>query len=462
MKDARGGGAWPAPAIAAYRARLGQRVPLSFGQYRLWYLQQLYRDDVMYNLPHCFRVDGPLDLDVLRRALCLLTERHEPLRTRVLATAQGVPFQHVEQEPRVDFESADMNQPTEQATAAVDRLVQAVALTPFELHRAPLLRTRCYRVGADAWILLFVQHHISTDHFSWAPFFAELGAAYTAMQAGAAPALPPLPLRYGDFSIRQWRELPEGKIEQAQAYWRHFFPPDVSALRRAGPDPDASSAAPVRYGLHGQSFSSAVVGPCQKAATGQGRTLFAVVLTAIVLLVHKLYGDPRVLVCFATANRRSPEVKPLIGCFFTNIILQLDAGAHDDLAIMLRHVGDEMARTWQLQTLPFELFAGDLGLAATAQRRPPYSVYVSYRNAPMNTELRLPGVRILPIEVGTGRNTREDIVFDFWEGDSQGRPSLDLKWHYRTDRFTSRAVAEASSYLDSLLHRFGTDVVARS
>ena len=55
--------------------------PASFGQQRLWFLDQLEPGTAAYNIARAFRITGPLDIHVLTRAFETMVERHESLRT---------------------------------------------------------------------------------------------------------------------------------------------------------------------------------------------------------------------------------------------------------------------------------------------------------------------------------------------------------------------------------------------
>jgi len=436
----------PTPTIAAYRARIGERIPLSFSQYRVWQLQQLYRDNVMYNLPRAFHVRGPLDPEAVRAALLALALRHEPLRTRIASDPDGFPFQRIEREPVLDFGSVDL---TGQAPAVADRLLKEAVVAPFDLGRGTL-RGRCLRLGPDDWRLLFVVHHIAADDGSWRPLLSDFTALYTAAVAGRAASLAPLPLAYSTLARSEWQSLTEDRMAQALAYWREFFAADPGS--EAGPvDGEHGS---VHYQTLPQSIAAATVAGCKAAASRQGGSLFTLVLAAIAKLVGQLYSEPRPLVCLATGNRQTAEVQPLVGCFFTNLIVRLEGGPERDLAALLGRARAAIARAREAQHLAFELFARDLDLAATGQRRPPYRVYVSYRNSDMVTELALPGAHVEPVRVGTGRNTREDLVFDLWERGPQAEAGLDLDWLWREDRFVPQTIEDAASRLRSLLDGF--------
>ncbi|HBO91828.1 MAG TPA: non-ribosomal peptide synthetase, partial [Gammaproteobacteria bacterium] len=58
-----------------------QPLVTSFGQQRLWILDQLNPHDVTYNMSSALRIKGALEVAVLDKVLRELVKRHESLRT---------------------------------------------------------------------------------------------------------------------------------------------------------------------------------------------------------------------------------------------------------------------------------------------------------------------------------------------------------------------------------------------
>src|SRR3954452_20085136 len=73
-------------------------APLSHAQELLWLLSQVFDDGVAYNAPGAYRLEGPLDVQMLGAALTELVRRHEILRT-TYGVVDGRPMQIVG-EPR--------------------------------------------------------------------------------------------------------------------------------------------------------------------------------------------------------------------------------------------------------------------------------------------------------------------------------------------------------------------------
>ena len=79
-----------------------ERIPeqesyeLSNAQRRLWILSQLEEDQIAYNMPAAIRLKGQLNEGALERAINLIFERHEILRTNFKEERQII-------QPKIDF-----------------------------------------------------------------------------------------------------------------------------------------------------------------------------------------------------------------------------------------------------------------------------------------------------------------------------------------------------------------------
>ncbi|MBL1100030.1 non-ribosomal peptide synthetase, partial [Streptomyces coffeae] len=93
------------PAVVA-RPR-PDRVPLSFAQRRLWFVNRLQGSSALYNMPVALRLSGAVDQQALRAALTDLVQRHESLRT-VFPELAGDAHQQIIDNPAVPLPVIDV------------------------------------------------------------------------------------------------------------------------------------------------------------------------------------------------------------------------------------------------------------------------------------------------------------------------------------------------------------------
>ncbi|MBD5634318.1 MAG: non-ribosomal peptide synthetase, partial [Candidatus Eremiobacteraeota bacterium] len=138
-------------------------APLSFSQELLWRIEQNAPGLSTYNVPRAMRIAGRLDVRRLQRALDVLVERHEVLRT-AFELHDGAPVAIVRAARSVELRSVDLRSVDERAREdALHRTLRDAAAEPFDLAGAALLRAVLVRLGDDESALLLVWHHLASD-----------------------------------------------------------------------------------------------------------------------------------------------------------------------------------------------------------------------------------------------------------------------------------------------------------
>ncbi|HEY9420940.1 MAG TPA: condensation domain-containing protein, partial [Thermoanaerobaculia bacterium] len=209
-----------AAAPPLVRATRDQDLPLSFGQLRLWFLDQMEPGSAAYNVPIALRLAGALDVAALARALDEIVSRHEILRT-TFAEGTREPVQVIHSARPVDLSVEDLaGLPEEEREAAVRHLVAEDMRRPFDLKHGPLVRASLLRLGKEEHVLLFAMHHIVTDGWSMGVLVREVAALYRAFLAGEPSSLPELPVQYADYAAWQRGWLQGEVLEEHVSWWR--------------------------------------------------------------------------------------------------------------------------------------------------------------------------------------------------------------------------------------------------
>ncbi len=113
--------------------------PLSFGQERLWFLDQFDPGSSTYNIPTVLELSGELDRDALEWSISEIVRRHEALRT-TFRLIDGQPVQLIEAPGVVPIPLFDLTAFPNAGILEADRLADAEAPAPFDLARGPLFR----------------------------------------------------------------------------------------------------------------------------------------------------------------------------------------------------------------------------------------------------------------------------------------------------------------------------------
>ena len=75
--------------------RNSDELPPSFGQQRLWFLDQLEPDNPSYNIPTAVRLTGQLNAAALEQSFSEIVRRHEALRTTFVVADGSLSLIHI-------------------------------------------------------------------------------------------------------------------------------------------------------------------------------------------------------------------------------------------------------------------------------------------------------------------------------------------------------------------------------
>jgi polyketide synthase PksJ len=399
---------------------------LSSAQKRLYILQQMFRDNLFYNLPEIKIMEELPDLDRLQAAFRRLIARHHSLRTAFRLHHSG-PVQMVL--PLVDFhlpfrEAGDI-EPTD--GAGLNRLIEEF-VRPFDLSRPPLLRSEVVRLAGGKYGWLFDIHHIVADAVGVSVLQQELTALYR------GESLAPVQFQYTDFSRWQNRLLQEDRIKEQEAYWLNLFADGVPQLNF----PTDYPRPPVPGFVGGQYYfelEAESAGAFKKIAAAAGVTLYVNLLTALYVLLFKYTGQEDVVVGTATDGRSRPEFRQVVGMFIN--ILPLRNCAREQMTYLefLKGVRAAVLAAFENQDMPFDRLVDKLNIERTASRNPLFDVcfnFVHYEQL----ELDLAGVKCTPYTYETQTSTFDLLLW----ADDRGR-DIHFMLSYSSQLFTA-ATAE--------------------
>jgi amino acid adenylation domain-containing protein len=400
------------PATTIPRRDAGaRRLPLSFAQQRLWFLDQVSPLNLAFAVTEMTRLSGPLDVSVFRRSVNEIVRRHEVLRT-VFTVVDGEPFQTVLPSLDVDVEVEDLRQlPAAHRGPRVADLIADAQARPWNLETGPLVRAHVWHLADDDHMVLVSVHHIVSDGWSKNILVRELAALFRAFSAGQPSPLPELQVQYGDFAIWEHEWVRSDEARAAMDFWRQQIE-GAPVLQL----PTEHPGRPVQAsrGFHRRVLIPAALKQQLKAlGNREGATLFMTLFAAFAVLLSRYSGQDEVVIGSPFANRRVREVEDLIGCFMNPLPLRADLSGTPTFRQLLTRVREAAVGAYAHQGTPFDLLVRTLQRRRDAGTAPLFQVLFLLQSFDWQ-ELDLSGSELgrRSIEIGDGRPETEPYPGD--------------------------------------------------
>jgi len=385
---------------------------LSSTQFSMWTMQQLEPSSIVYNLHLALRIAGKIDQERLKQAFHYLTERHTKLRTLYRVGDNDKVIQQVL--PTVElpdfFTTVDASAwPESQFQDDMARR----AREPFDLATGPLLRITCYahgkpglqndplssRLGTDQSLptetystLLICAHHIAVDLWSVLILVSELKQIYADLSAGLEPQLNALNSNYTDFVAWQRHYLGSPACDKASTYWHRQLAGELPLLSLPTDSPRPTVSESCRAVLPGTLRVNANPLPTdlyrgasvtfqlnrgkteqlKKLAGQQGVTLFALLLTAYKVLLHRYTHQKDLIVGVPTSGRSQSRFAPVVGNFVNPLPLRSYPAGNKAFTDYLAEVNDALLTALDYQDFPFPLLVERLQPERVADHWPIY------------------------------------------------------------------------------------------
>ncbi|HEU5180260.1 MAG TPA: amino acid adenylation domain-containing protein [Candidatus Polarisedimenticolia bacterium] len=379
--------------------------PVSLDQERLWFVDQMEPGNPAYNIHLSSRLFGPIDPELMRRALNASIARHEVLRT-TFKVVDGRPVQVVAPSLEIDLPVVDLQSlPESERPEAALREATRAASVHFDLERGPLVRAGLARLGPEDHVLMVCMQHAITDRWSFDIFEKEVAQIYVALRDGSQLQLPPLPIQFADFAAWQRQELSGERLERHLAYWREKLAgaPLVLEIPVDRPRPPVQSFGGARaYTMYPESVRTALKELTRRA----NATMFMTTLAALDVLCWKYTGQRDLLIGSTIADRNRIETENVIGYFLNMLLLRAKIDPAMTFHQLLAQVRETALEAYAHQDVPFATLVSELRPRQDPSRNPLIQVSLIYLDFPdleASEEVGLSSSEELDVDNGASR-----------------------------------------------------------
>jgi len=420
---------------------------LSFGQERLWYLDQLSPGKAVYNTPLLLRLSGALDISALHTALERVMQRHEVLRTALLTSA-GRPVPVVPKKRAVTLRQVDLRKTPEDAKdRESSRLISEEAARPFNLARDPMFRALLVRTGEREYMFLCVIHHIVFEGGSVEILFRDLAAFYNAEIAGKPAALPELEIDYFDFVAWQRRALTQERLAILNSYWKRQLggaPLVDLPLDFSRPAVHTMRGAKYYFGFSPELFASA-----ERFFAESGTTSYRSLCAAFVVLLH-CYTGLNDISMGTPCTPRCRGIENLIGFFVNTVVLRVQFDNDMSFQQLIRKVDVALFGAITHADLPLHMVVDAVQPQRDPSRTPLFQINFRAPQTPY-PRLELEGVKASMVDVLDNGTAKFDLALEigaFVDGASY--------FEYCSDLFKKETIVQIAEDFQTIV----TDLIA--
>ena len=428
-----------------------RNLPLSYAQQRLWFVDRLERGtSTQYNVLAGHRLRGPLDRGALERAINMIVERHESLRTHFEETGGG-PVQVIEPVLRIPLAVEDLSELGE--AEQQKRIADAMRLErkrAFDLASGPLLRTKLLKVGEQEHILLRAMHHIVSDGWSQAVLNRELLVLYEAYREGRGNPLKPLPVQYADFALWQRERLEGGALEEGLAYWKNQLEgmPERLELPTDRPRPAVQT---FEAEVCETSLSAELSEALRRLSRENQATQYMTLLAAFAVLLSRYSGQDDIVVGSPIANRQEQQLEDLIGFFVNMLVMRVRVKGDKSFRELLHDVRKTALEAYQHQDVPFERLVEELAPERNLNESPVFQVSFALQNAPSVPKM-LKGLKLRRLALDTPQ-----VRFDLEVYANHAGRVMNIAWLYNRDLFDRWRIEQMARHYAQVIEAIATD-----
>ncbi len=404
---------------------------LSSAQARLYFQQQISKDNIAYNIPQFTLIDGELDVKRLEKAFEKLIIRHSMLRaTFTLQNSELVQIIH---------DTIDFNIETEIVESKDLPDLISSFMQPFDLSKAPLFRIKVVCYGENKYVLLFDIHHIIADNISVMLLQKELLNFYNKIDI----ELVPLSLNYIDYVYWRKELTKQGFFERQKEYWLTQFSDSIPVLQLPV-DYERPALASYAGDLFTFVLDKEETTTLKKMMKTQSTTMFMNMMTILSILLYKYSGQDDITVGTSVAGRYINKLADIVGMFANILPLRIKIDEIQSYTQFVKGVKNISLQAFENQDIQFEVLVDSLGAQRDLSTNPLFNVMLVVPDfKPAEIQMEKAILHDYPF-----RNKSSKFDLTLWVYDYE--ESIELRLEYATDLFhrdTIKIIADHFLYI---------------
>ena len=429
-------------------------IALSFGQVRLWTLQQLNTIASTYNVPAAIRIKGAFDASSFQKALVHVINRHESLRTLITQDQDGNPVgrllntAHNPAKLAVrDIKNLFLRLNTEQQEIAIKEIIQSEVKKVFKLDEDFPIRAELILLAENDSLLLVTMHHHVSDGRSSDLLITELNQAYEAYVDGRKPLNDATQYQYGDWAIWQ------------RNFWQINLEEKLNRIKSRLEDAPEFLTLPLDHKRHKNQIKKAnhypfylspsKTGGLIKLAQVENATLFSALLSIYGTLLGRISNQSTVVIGSPVEGRNNDDTDNIIGFMVNTLVFPISTNDRITGRELIQHTKKLVEDVLIDQDFPFDQLVEHLGVTRSLEHTPVFQAMLAFQNK-LDEDLSLKGLQCSRLVI-VPEYAKFDINLNLVLDD---KGALTGYFEYDQSLFEQSTIKQWSEYFAQLIDAF--------
>lgn len=408
---------------------------MSSAQKRLFTLNSINGAEKAYHLSYMANVKGDFDISRAEKALCMISSRHESLRTTFeLLDGEFTRLVHTKLDPCL-----------EQVKATKKSLAHDIEnfFRPFDLQQDAMLRAKLISLTPNESVFILDLHHIAADGYSANILFQEFISIY---QEGENSALTiTSPVQFKEFVDWESEYLTGSKYSQDYQFWKNYL-----AGHQETPQLPMDHPRPKRQTFNGKThtFTLSTEQTSQLIAIAKqlNVTLYMLLLSGYHLLLSRLTNNANTIVGAPVALRQPKGFEQVVGMLTNTIVYRNHIDDQQTFDTLVQNVKQNCIEVYAHQELPFEQLVKLTGIRRDMSRNPLFDVNFVFERAD-DRVINITGLEFTPQILKQSGN-----VYDFSFEVIEQKQSLTINLHYNDNLFDTASIVRWAALTQELIN----------
>ncbi len=395
-----------------------------------------------YNESQSLRLRGDLDVEALQAAVQSLIQRHEALRLTVSPDGKMLCVVELLEIEIPVFDLSGLSS-TDRDSKVASRRQQAVE-EPFDLEHGPLFRVEILKLQPQEHLAIVTAHHIICDGWSWAVLMPDLGKLYSARKQGVTADLED-PEPFSAYALMLEEQANSDEVAETEAYWLKQFAGSVPALDLPTDRPRPAFRT-FDSAREDWDVSPQLVTQLKQLGTQSGCSFMSILLAGFEVWLHRLTGQPDVVVGVLAAGQAATGMYNLVGHCVNLLPMRSQVAGDQSFSEYLQARKSTILDAYDHQQFTFGSLVEKLKIPRDSSRIPLVPVLLNIDQGLDNSKLPFEG---LTAELFSNPRAYEN--FELFVNATELDGQLTLECQYNTNLFDATTIRHRMAELETLL-----------